>query len=117
MSETSKIYYMKEGDRLPKLQMTFLDDDGNPISLAQIDTIKLYIAPSVGGRRIVDGGTMAVVGQETDGTAEYAWEAGDTDKPGEYKVEVVLTQDELGTELKQTVPRSNYDTLIITPRL
>lgn len=117
MTEKLNTYYIKQGDRLPKLQMTLLDDEGNPIDLTNVETIQLFIAPCVGGRRIVDGQTMAVVGDASSGVVDYGWNNGDTDKAGEYKMEVVLMRDSLGTELYQTVPRSNYDTLIITPRL
>lgn len=117
MSEKLNTYYMKQGDRLPKLQMTLLDMNGNPLDLTNVESLLLYVAPCVGGRRIVDGESMTVVGDAVNGVVEYAWKAGDTDKSGEYKVEVVLIRDELTTELKQTVPRGNYDTLIITPRL
>lgn len=117
MTETTNTFYMKQGDRLPNLQMTLLDDAGDPIDLTNIETIRLFIAPCVDGRRIVNGAAMYVVGDAINGTVEYAWKAGDTDKVGEYKVEVVLTKDELTDAVSQTVPRSGYDTLIITARL
>lgn len=117
MTEKTNIFYMKEGDRLPNLQMTLLDDAGKPIDLTDIETIQLFIAPCVDGRRIVNGAAMSIVGDAINGTVEYAWKAGDTDKVGEYKVEVVLSLDELGTSITQTVPRSGYDILIITSRL
>ena len=117
MNETTNIFYMKEGDRLPKLQMTLLDDEGLPIDLTNMETIQLFIAPCVDGRRIVDAQSMAIVGDSKDGTVEYAWKAGDTDKSGEYKVEVVLTKNALTDAISQSIPRSGYDTLIITPRL
>lgn len=109
-----RVFTIKEGDRHPDLEISLVDKDGNPLDLTPYPTIRLVIAPSVGGRRIVDMALMMKKGLPTEGKVVYAWAAGQTDRPGEYLLEVILSPD--ATKL-MTLPGGSYGKLIITPRL
>ena len=110
----AKTFTIKAGDRFPALATQLLDMDGNPINLELYSTAKIVIAPCVAGRRIVDMKTATMSALRTDGKIAYIWGEGETDKPGEYLLEVVLTTL---TGVEQTVPGGWYDKVVILPRL
>lgn len=93
------IFYIKSGDLLPELEILLLDCEGLPLDLTPYlaGQMRIVIASCVGGRRIVSdapvsqkSGTLA-----TDGKVVYQWQPGETDEPGDYLLEVVLTPDAL----------------------
>lgn len=125
-----KTFYIKQGDRLPSLEVLLIDCEGNPLDLTAYSgvapadpgpNIFLVIAPCVAGRRIVDMAVMTVKGDPLQGRVVHQWSRGQTDKPGEYQVEVILSPDfnvSPSTDQKlMTLPGGGYGKLIITPRL
>ena len=107
------VFNIKAGDRLPILEIHLVDCDGNPMDLTPYSTVKLIVAKCVGGRRVVDLALMAKSLPETDGIVTYQWAAGDTDEPGDYNLEVRLTNGTRETSL----PAGGYGKVKISPRL
>lgn len=110
---------IKAGDRLPALELLLQDTNGNPIDLSDFDYRKIVIAPCVDGRRIVDLGSLAFKTDGTNGLLVYSWADGETDKAGEYLVEVVLSTvaSPSDSDPVMTLPGGSYGKLTISPRL
>ena len=112
---TTKTFTVKEHDLWPAIEMQLFERDGvTPINLENCFPF-IVIAPCVGGRRIVDRQPVAIVAPLADGNIKYEWQDGDTDVPGEYLLEIILTDGQNGPE--RTVPCGGYDKLTIVPRL
>lgn len=111
MSDNDKIFSIKVGDRLPALRIQLLKCDGTVFDLTGY-TVRVTIAPCVGGRAIVRDANAPLV-DAPNGICEYAWAAGTTDLAGEYKVEAIVNN---GT-LEATFPGDDYGQVVITPRL
>lgn len=114
-------FTIKAGDRLPTLEIQLLDCQGNPLDLTPYPDIMIVIAPCVGGRRIVDMAPVVLDGLPTAGKILYHWAPGQTDKPGEYLLEVILSPNyDIVPKTSQqlmTLPGGGYGKVIITPRL
>lgn len=119
---SDKTLTIKAGDRLPALEISLVDSEGNPLDLTLYSSIFLVVAPCVSGRRIVDMKPMMKKQPQSGdnvGKVTYPWAAGETDVPGEYKLEVVLSPNfEAGADQQlMTLPGGGYGTLTIIPRL
>lgn len=115
------IFEIKEGDRLPVLKCKLLDCEGNPLDLTPYEDAFLVVSKCVGGRRIIDMQVMTKETPLTDGIVTYAWAVGDTDVPGDYNLEVVLSPDfnvaPASDQKLMTLPGGGYGKLKITARL
>lgn len=109
-----KVFTIKQGDRYPDLEITLVDNEGNPLDLTPFQSVFLVIAPCVSGRRIVDMAPMTKKTPFTDGKVVYGWAANQTDTSGEYLLEVILSPDSIKL---MTLPGGSYGKVVITPRL
>lgn len=105
-------FTIKEGDTAPALHVTFIHDNGAPVNLTDA-TVVVNIRPHGGGDLLVDA-PATIVGDPKDGVVEYQWATGDTDAPGDYDAEWLVTWA-LGGQ--QTFPTNDFTTIEITADL
>ena len=117
MKELPNVYYMKVQDSMPALVITLRDENGDPIDLTDVLDVKIFVAPCVGGRLTVAGESMSIEGDPSLGVVKYQWKLTDTQNPGTFKMEYTIIYDINGADAFRTVPRSDYDTLIVIPHL
>lgn len=84
-------FYLKQHDLLPALKVRLLDDT-TTVDLTSATLVKLLM----GSRRtgLVVDAPMTILDQsvaDTLGVVTYAWQAGDTDAPGDYNAEFQVT--------------------------
>lgn len=82
-------FYITEGARKPDLLITLKDEDGAARNLAGA-TGTFTLTRKLDGSRIFDKQAMALV-VAADGTIKYEWAAGNTDEPGSFMGEVIIT--------------------------
>lgn len=113
-------FVLKAGDRMPVLGLTLKYYDGTVRDLTGVTSVKLRVAPVVGGRRLIDDATMTVVGSAANGYVQYAWKANEL-VAGEYLMEILVDSDDAGVlgvqHLTETFPRGGYYKLTIVPHL
>lgn len=98
--------FLKQGDLAPKLRIdTNADVTGATSLLAKIRKVHGTTTMSK---------TLTVSGPATDGILEYQWVAPDTDVPGTYLVEAVVTF--AGGAIQRFPQRSDLE-LIILPKV
>lgn len=78
-------FYIKRGDRLPKISSTLKDAAGAAVNLTGA-AVKFQMKKIGASARKVDT-AATVVGQAEDGKVEYAWGATDTDETGMFEAE------------------------------
>ena len=81
-------FTIKQNDRLPALQATLEDGEGNPVDLTGT-TIKFKMRGASATTLKVDAGATIV--SPTLGTVKYEWAAAETDTPGDYYGEFEVT--------------------------
>lgn len=97
-------FYIKKGDRLPKLVATLVDENEVKIDLTGATSVKfLMIDPGTTSPKVDTVATILT--PVTDGRVEYAWAAVDTDTEGDYDGEFEITWT--GGE-KTTFPNFRY---------
>lgn len=101
---------MKQGDLFPFLY-NLQYDDGTAIDLTTADSVKLYMTLDECDVPTIDGAACEIE-VATDGSIEYYWVSGDTDEPGMYKIEFVITFNN-GSIL--TVPSNDILWMLILP--
>lgn len=111
MSHTTEPgFTIKRNDRLPFLQATLIDRDGDPADLTDADTIR-FLMRAIGDATLkVDSNAVTVLGDPVLGVVEYQWATDDTDTAEEYEAEfeVVYT----GDGRKQTFPNDDHRFLV-----
>lgn len=100
-------FTIKQNDRLPSIQATCVDADGNPVDLTGNTGAEFHMKAVDGGVAKVDA--AAVVVNEVTGVLRYDWAEGDTDTVGEFlaEFEVIFPDDK-----SQTFP--NFENILIT---
>lgn len=89
-------FHIKQGDTLPSLEATLVGPDGEPINL-QGTSVTFCMGRSVRGPcEVVDA---------AQGRVRYVWQPGDTDEPGTWSAEFVVTNMAGET---QRVPNNGY---------
>lgn len=96
-------FSIKEGDTLPALRATLLDKDGNAVDLTAATAVQFRY--ELQGQFNTDVTKVATIVTAVDGIVEYQWVTGDTDIPGEYFGEFIVS---FGTD-KQTFPSGKDD--------
>ncbi len=105
-------FYIKRGDRLPKLQATLKNPDGSVVDLTGA-TVKFRMFPAGGATAKVDG-DGAIEGAATQGNVSYSWQGGDTDTAGEFNGEWEVT---FNSGLAETFPNYDYMKILVVPDL
>jgi hypothetical protein len=116
-----KLFTIKVGDLLPSIEILLVDCQGKPLNLEPYEKIEVVIAACVGGRRIVSMAPAVVKNPPgTDGLVVYDWQPGQTDKPGDFQLEVILTLTDpnaVPQSKLMTLPGGGYGRVKIVPRL
>jgi hypothetical protein len=99
-------FSLKVGDTLPRIRVTLSDVDGTPVSLA-FCTVKFRMKTSSNVIKVFADATIV---DGPNGVVEYAWQTADTDTPGDFYAEWVLTFTSSPAGV-QTVP-NNTELLI-----
>lgn len=103
-------FYLKVGDRLPKLSATLLGSTGTAVDLSGA-TVRFRMASTKTATPKVDA--AATVVSAAAGTVEYEWGATDTDTVGVYLAEWEIT---IGGKT-QTVPTRDFLRVVIVDDL
>ena len=103
-------YTIKEGDQEPAIQAT-LQRDGQPYDLSNAQRVDIVIG-TLRNPPVVDA--QATITDPSGGVVEYAWQPGDTDEPGTYRAEWVVTTD---SGVEATFPSDGYKTVAIQPEV
>lgn len=93
---------MKSDDLLPPVEATLKEANGTAIDLSTYNSVN-FTMENESGSVVVNA--AATIVDATNGEVRYEWQSGDTDAPGVYKAEFVLT-DPNGNEL--TIPSEDY---------
>jgi hypothetical protein len=101
-------FTIKRGSRLPHIQAT-VTAHGGPVDLSQVTAVRFVMTTLAG---VIKVNAAGVVVDATEGVVEYAWAAADTDTPGEYEAEFVLTFD---TGEVMRVPTEGYIIVRVVP--
>ncbi len=100
-------FTIKRGARLPHIQAAVLDD--GPVDLSHVAAVQFVMTDLKGAVKVNAPGVIFDAGA---GIVEYAWAAADTDTPGEYEAEFVLTFDS-GEVMR--VPTDGYIIVRVVP--
>jgi hypothetical protein len=103
-------FVIKEGDRDPAIEAT-LRRDGSPYDLSDARRVDVVIG-TLRDPPVVDA--QATITDAANGTVRYIWQFGDTDEPGTYRTEWVVTTLS-GAET--TFPDDGYKTVTIQPEV
>lgn len=107
-------FWIKVGDRLPTLDATLIEDDTQTvIDLTAANTVTFSMKKPGEAAAKVDAAAATFV-DKVAGQVRYEWGASDTDTPGRYNGEFVVTWSS-GEET--TFPNHDYIEVIIRPEL
>lgn len=104
MSET---FNLKTGDTAPLLDAQLLDNEGNTIDLTGANVVFELFEPR--GSDISLESAMDVIDADS-GNVRYEWADGDTDTPGRYRAQFVVTYPNDDVE---TFPSDGYHDVLI----
>jgi hypothetical protein len=100
-------FYIKQHDRLPSLQATLLDGNGQPINLTGA-TVTFTMVNAAGS--VIVNDAAATVVNATAGVVAYAWGVSDTTNSGTFYGEFEVTSG----GLVERFPNDGNITIIIT---
>lgn len=107
------LFPMVEGDLEPGISLTLLDFTGAAVDLTVADSVKLRFADANGVELWLRDIT---IDDAVNGVVFYDWQAGDTDTPGYYLAEVVVTWT--GSPVRpQTYPASGRIYVLVRAKL
>ena len=101
-------FTIRQGDRLPPLRTTLISD-GSPVDLSSATSVTVYGVQSDGTTGFT--GAATILTPAADGEVSYAWGSGDTDMPGRYRVQFVVTT----SGLTQTYPTDRVYLVDVIP--
>lgn len=101
-------FHLKQGDRRPHFPAQLLNSEGTAEDLTGATTVQLKWTEPDGTARLED----MTVTNATEGRVLYAWQVGDTDEPGRYQAEIVVTWP---TGEPQTFPAQGYFSWFVHP--
>jgi hypothetical protein len=106
----------KQGATWPPHRMKLADEDGTLLPLAEADAVAMI---AQFGEEKIEGPLEVIDPPDEDGfNARYNWEAGDTDVPGDYEVEAVITWDAAASPpAVDRVPNGDNPTFTIIKKL
>lgn len=103
---------IKAGDTFPVLSVTIVNqDDDTPVDLTGA-TVVFRMAPDSGGAIVLSA--TASVRDGVNGVLEYNWAPGQTDTPGRYRGEFIIT---MPSGKVMTAPNTSYLDVRIVERL
>jgi hypothetical protein len=82
-------FHLKKGDRLPKIKGTIVDGEGLVVDLTGA-TVRFHMRAQLGAAALKVDAPATVV-SAVAGTVEYAWASADTDTPGDFNAEWVVS--------------------------
>jgi hypothetical protein len=103
-------FIIKEGDSDPAIEAT-LQRDGSAYDLSTAQRVDIVIG-ALRDPPVIDA--QATVTDAANGVVEYAWQSGDTDQPGTYRTEWVVTT---ASGAEATFPDAGYKTVTIQPEV
>lgn len=105
--------HLKEGDTGPPLEVRLTDDSDDPTALdSSTDSVRFDLERPDGSDVALANDAKITAGAE--GVVEYGWASGDTDDPGQYFGEFVVTFNEgESDENVQTFPSAGYIPVVI----
>jgi hypothetical protein len=101
-------FYLKQSDTSPVLEATLEDGEGSPVDLdgASVD---FQLSEPRNGSQVLD--ESATVHDGDNGVVRYDWASSDTDTPGRFQGEFVVTYADGAVE---TFPNVGYYDIIIS---
>lgn len=99
-------YQIKVNDLEPALKVQILGLDLTGCTVAFVMRLNSAAQVKVNAPAVIDNAPT--------GKVSYAWSAGDTDTPGKYRAEWVITYS---NGRKRTVPAGGYDTVEVIANL
>lgn len=105
---------IKQNDTLPALEFTVFRTRNRPLPFIESEVVKVWVVVTEHGGDVVleeEASDWSMTQYEL--TGNYEWEAGDTDDPGQYGVEVVV---DLSDNRRITFPNHYTGQLEITRR-
>lgn len=105
--------HLKEGDTGPPLEVRLTDDTDDAIALdSSTDSVQFDLEHP--NRDDVTLNNSAEITAGAEGVVEYKWASGDTDTPGQYFGEFVVTFNEgESDERTETFPSAGYIPVVI----
>lgn len=85
-------YQIKQGTTLPTLRVQLLDGANNPVNISTATSVLFRMSRNPGTTPLIDA-SASNLDDGTEGLrgyVEYAWQAGDTDVPGNYVGEFIV---------------------------
>jgi hypothetical protein len=100
--------YMTQGNRLPSISATLMDDNG-PVNLSAATAV--YFVMSRNGVQKVSG--LCTVISAAEGEVQYDWALADVDTPGQFIAQFEVRDNTPTTPKKQNYPSTGYMTVQI----
>ena len=94
---------MKAGDTTPAVEAELTDANDNAVDLSEVDTMSFELRDRFGDEVF---SKSADVVDDLGGEVEYNWDDGDTDEPGDYRGQFVVTFENGEDQL--TVPTREW---------
>ncbi len=101
-------FWIKENDRLPYLEKTLVDGSGVPVDLTGASAVSFTLLDDNGDALWTHAAT--IVAPATSGRVRYAWGAGETATPGEFRGYFSVTSG----GLMQSYPTIGYIDVLIS---
>lgn len=105
----SELFTLTAGDTVPNLQAVLQDSQGDAIDLTDA-SVQFHLEDPRGGETVID--EPASVIDATNGLVRYRWHVDDTEVPGRYRAEFVVTYD---TDDIETFPNDGFHDVVIKP--
>lgn len=104
------VFYIKQNDRLPVLNATLVDGNGNPVNLTGT-AVTLNMRDSANNVKIA--GAACTITNAVGGQVSYAWAPGDVNTAGTYSAEFEVAF----AGGNETFPNDSNITVVITSEL
>lgn len=110
MGMTPQVFYIKQGNTLPAITATLVDQNNNVVNLTGA-TVYFHMTNGLYGNVI---NSQATIVNPTAGQVSYTWKTGDTNDCGTFSCEWYVVTSSGGQE---SFPQGFYNTVVIDPTL